>query len=93
MPRRAKLWPKCRGCRVAKQVGGCLFGCTPKQRVTRELKLLITSEKVVDPILERLEKCPEAYGVGEALEKALHRIDGANMRLLPSAGAVVPPFA
>jgi hypothetical protein len=55
--------------------------------------------KVIDPILEKLRQCPEAFKVGEILGKAFdslkyrqeEALDGD--RILPPPGTIIPPFA
>lgn len=52
---------------------------------------------VPDPIVEQLNQCPEAFKVGEILGKALDSFKYAQDepsadRLLPPAGAVIPPL-
>lgn len=55
--------------------------------------------KVIDPILEKLSQCPEAFKVGEILGKAFDTlkyrqedvIDGD--RIMPPPGTIIPPFA
>jgi hypothetical protein len=51
-----------------------------------------------DPIMEQLKQCPEAFKVGEILGKAIdsfkyRRDEPSAERLLPPAGAVIPPLA
>ena len=51
-----------------------------------------------DPIMEQLQKCPEAFQVGEILGKAFDSLkyarDGGELRdlYLPPAGTVIPPL-
>ena len=93
--RRPALGKKCRKCQVAAQIGGCLFGCNKKERLTRELKLLIAeAESRTDPLMELLRQCPEAFEVGRAVSAMLesrHRDSGA--RIPPPSGVVMIPFA
>jgi len=89
------LGKKCQRCRVAAQVGGCLFGCNKRERLTRELKLLIAAtESRTDPLMELLSRCPQAFEVGRAVERM---IEVHNRRpgipVLPPSGAVMIPFA
>jgi hypothetical protein len=88
------LKKKCRKCRVAKMVGGCLFGCSRKERLTRELDLLIqVADSHIDPVVEQLKQCPEAFTVGQVVERLFQRIDSEdNNRILPPAGTVMSPF-
>ena len=94
----AKLKKKCKNCIVAKRMAGCLFGCTRSERVMRELDaLLASSESQKDPIEEQLRQCPEAFKAGELVGKLFDRLryDGhepAEARLLPPAGALIPPL-
>lgn len=54
---------------------------------------------VIDPIVEQLRQCPEAFKVGEILGKAFDSlkyrqeevVDGD--RIMPPPGTVIPPFA
>lgn len=58
-----------------------------------------SNAKVTDPIVEKLEQCPEAFKVGEILGRAFDSlkyrqeevVDGD--RMLPPPGAIIPPFA
>ena len=94
----AKLKKKCRNCIVAKRMAGCLFGCTRSERVMRELDALLAgAENQKDPIEEQLRQCPEAFKAGELVGKLFDRLryDGhepGEARLLPPAGALVPPL-
>ena len=51
-----------------------------------------------DPIMEQLNQCPEAFKVGEILDKAFDSLkyvqDESELgdRYLPPSGAVVPPL-
>jgi hypothetical protein len=52
---------------------------------------------VRDPIMEQLKQCPDAFKVGEILEKVFDSFKyGQNDiladRLLPPAGTVLPPL-
>ena len=89
------LGRKCQKCRVAAQVGGCLFGCNKKERLTRELKLLMAeAESRTDPLMELLRQCPEAFDVGRAMSAMLecrHRDSGVP--ILPPSGVIMIPFA
>ena len=93
--KRPVLGKKCQRCRVAVQIGGCLFGCNKKERLTRELKLLMAeAESRTDPLMELLRQCPEAFNVGRAVSAMLesrHRDSGAC--ILPPGGVVMIPFA
>ena len=94
----AKLKKKCRNCIVAKRMAGCLFGCTRRERVMRELDaLLADSDSQKDPIEEQLRQCPEAFKAGELVGKLFDRLkyDGnepREARFLPPAGALIPPL-
>jgi hypothetical protein len=52
----------------------------------------------VDPIMEQLRQCPEAFKVGEILGRAFDSLIHAQdeevfgHRYLPPSGVVVPPF-
>lgn len=93
--KRPVLSKKCQRCRVAAQIGGCLFGCNRKERLSRELKLLmVEAESRTDPLMELLRQCPEAFNVGRAVSAMLesrHRESG--VRVLPPSGVVMIPFA
>jgi hypothetical protein len=88
------LKKKCRKCPLAEIVGACLFGCSEKERLTRKLDLLIQmADSHIDPVLEQLKQCPEAFTVGEAVERLFQRIDSEdNDRILPPLGSVMSPF-
>jgi len=83
---------------VAKRMAGCLFGCTVKERVLRELDtLLADSEIQEDPIEEQLRQCPEAFKAGELLGRLFDQIkydrnEPGEARSLPPAGALIPPL-
>jgi hypothetical protein len=69
------------------------------QRVMRELDAVTRDDHgQADPIVEQLEQCPEAFKAGEMIDAMLdalkYRQDdkGAGDRLLPPAGAVIPPL-
>jgi len=85
---RPVLRKKCQRCQVAAQVGGCLFGCNKKERLTREMKLLIAeTESRTDPLMELLRQCPQAFNAGHAVSQMLdlrHRKSGSRV-LLPSS--------
>lgn len=59
----------------------------------------VQADRTVDPILEKLRRCPEAFKVGEILGKAFDSlkyrqeevVDGD--RFFPPPGAILPPFA
>ena len=94
----AKLKKKCTNCIVAKRMAGCLFGCTRRERVMRELDALMAdSDLRKDPIEEQLRRCPEAFKAGELIGKLFDRLryDDNELRagrLLPPAGALIPPL-
>jgi hypothetical protein len=54
---------------------------------------------VVDPIVEKLRQCPEAFKVGEILGKAFDSLKYQQEeivdedRMLPPSGTIIPPFA
>lgn len=91
------LKKKCQRCPVAARVGGCLFGCNKKERLTRELDLLIQeADSRIDPVVEQLRQCPEAFTVGQAIERMFQvlrsePVQGAD-RILPPPGSVMSPF-
>lgn len=92
---RPVLSKKCRRCQVAAEIGGCLFGCNKKERLTRQLKLLMAeAESHTDPLLELLRQCPEAFKVGAAVERMLElRQRNSDTRVRPPSGVVMIPFA
>ena len=91
---RLVLRKKCRRCQVAAKIGGCLFGCNKKERLTRELRLLMAeTDSRTDPVMERLRQCPEAFSVGRAMDRMLDSRRNATSRVLPPSGAVMIPFA
>ena len=83
---------------MAKRMAGCLFGCTPRERVIRELDALLAgSKRQEDPIQEQLRQCPEAFKAGELMGKLFERLrydgnDPVEVRFLPPAGALIPPL-
>lgn len=83
---------------MAKRMAGGLFGCTRSERVMRELDALLADSDIQkDPIEEQLRQCPEAFKAGEMLGKLFDRLkyDGNDVRearLLPPAGALIPPL-
>ncbi len=85
------LGKKCQRCRVAAQIGGCLFGCNRKERLTRELKLLMAeAESRTDPLMELLRKCPEAFKVGRAVSAMLEcRRRDSGVPIPPPSGVVM----
>jgi hypothetical protein len=91
------LKTKCNKCRVAKRVGGYLFGCNKRERLARELDLLIQeADSRIDPVVEQLKQCPEAFTAGKAIEQLFHSRDSqagdAREGSLPRSGAVMCPF-
>lgn len=91
------LKKKYRKCSVADKVGGCLFGCNRKERLTRQLDLLIRgADSRIDPLVELLRQCPEAFTVGKALERMFQQLHARssenNGRVLPPHGTVISPF-
>ncbi len=92
-----KVRKKCRTCPVAEKVGGCLFGCNKKERVARELDLLVKeADSHIDPVLEQLGQCPEAFTVGKAVERMFQLLRSASVqdsdRMLPPAQSIISPF-
>ncbi|HET6843512.1 MAG TPA: hypothetical protein VFK06_17805 [Candidatus Angelobacter sp.] len=92
-----RLKKKCRNCPVQVRRGGCLFGCNKKERLSRELQLLIEdAESHIDPLVEQLRQCPEAFNAGKAVEgmfRMLRSDDGTgDQRLLPPPGSIISPF-
>ena len=69
------------------------------QEVMQALRETIPGTRTVpDPIVEQLKQCPEAFKLGAILGKALDSLKYAQDelsadRLLPPAGAVIPPLA
>lgn len=92
---RPTLKKKCQKCRVAQTVGGCLFGCSRKERLARELQMLIEdADSRTDPLMEQLRQCQEAFEVGPLLEQIFVQLRNADgERILPPHGSVVIPFA
>ena len=92
--KRPVLSRKCQRCRVAAQIGGCLFGCSRRERLTRELKLLMAeAESRTDPLMELLRLCPEAFNVGRAVSAMLEsRHKDSGVPILPPSGVVMIPF-
>jgi hypothetical protein len=89
---------KCEKCRVALNVGGCLFGCSSKERLVWELDLLIQgADSRIDPLMEQLSQCPEAFEAGDLIERMFRLLRNASeegdARILPPPGAVMSPFA
>ncbi len=90
------LRKKCRTCRVAQRVSGCLFSCNKKERLMRELDLLVRDAgSYIDPVVEQLKQCPEAFAAGKAIEQLFHSagLDPVETgeRILPPPGAVMSP--
>lgn len=54
--------------------------------------------KAIDPIVEKLRQCPEAFKVGEILGKAFNALKYGQEeavggdRFLPPPGAIIPPI-
>jgi hypothetical protein len=74
-----------------------LFGCNKKERLARELDLLIQeADSRIDPVVEQLRQCPEAFTAGKAIEQLFHSRASdsveAGQRILPPSGAVMSPF-
>jgi hypothetical protein len=96
---RAKMQTKCRNCIVAKRVSVCVSGGDEIERVMRALDVLTReSAPAQHPIEEQLKQCPDAFKVGELIEKMFaavhftHEERSDLERLLPPAGAVIPPL-
>lgn len=94
-----RLSKKCKNCSVARRVSGCLFSCDQMERITRELDVMIRDSPIErNPIEEQLKQCPEAFKAGELIEKMFnaakfgHDAAVENDKLLPPAGAVMPPL-
>jgi hypothetical protein len=73
-------------------------GAREKQRVMWVLASAMgDGAQVKEAIVEQLKQCPEAFKVGEVLAKAFDRLkygrEETRGRLLPPAGAVLPPLA
>ena len=87
------------GTRVAKRPASSHFA-SELQRVTQELEA-VTRENLrqIDPIVEQLKQCPEAFKAGEMIGKMLDSLkysqgnDATADRYLPPAGTVIPPLA
>jgi hypothetical protein len=69
------------------------------KRVLRSLEEATHNHvNTIDPIMEQLKQCPEAFRVGEILGKAIDSLkyaqDGGEIgdRYLPPAGLVIPPL-
>jgi hypothetical protein len=91
--RNPALGKKCRRCKVAARVGGCLFGCNRKEKAVRELELLIRdADSHTDPLVELLQQCPEAFKVGQVIEAMLQSRKRACDPNTPPAGTVMIPF-
>lgn len=64
--------------------------------VMRELSSATAPGETVDPLMERLRQCPEAFKAGELLAKAFDTLkyaaDECDSRYLPPAGTVMPLF-
>lgn len=89
------LKKKCQKCPVAVKRGGCLFGCIKKEKLARELDLLIPeADSRTDPVVEQLRQCPEAFTVGKAVECMFQVQPPAQDadRILPPPGSVMSPF-
>lgn len=91
------LKKKCQKCPVAAKRGGCLFGCSKKERLARELDLLIQeADSRIDPVVEQLRQCPEAFTVGKAVERIFQLQHAAPVhdgdRIEAPPGTVMSPF-
>ncbi len=88
---------KCQKCPVAVKRGGCLFGCNKKEKLARELDLLIQeADSRTDPVVEQLRQCPEAFTVGKAVERMFQGQPSAQAqdadRIMAPPGSVMSPF-
>ncbi len=94
-----RLRKKCKTSIVARRMSGCLFNCDQIERIARELDVMMRESPVErNPIEEQLKQCPEAFKAGELIEKMFnavrfgHDAPAEHEKLLPPAGAVVPPL-
>lgn len=78
----------------------CRSRSTDTERVMRHLAEAARSQaKVIDPVLEKLRQCPEAFKVGEILGKAFDSLKYRQHdvidedRIMPPPGTILPPFA
>jgi hypothetical protein len=85
--------------RAARRSPGPCVVSSGVKRVTRELEAVTGGNpRQADPILERLKQCPEAFKAGEMIGKMFESLkysqdkDAAGDRLLPPAGALIPPL-
>lgn len=96
----AKIQTKCRSRIVARRASGCLPDSAEIERVMCELGALMRgSSPTRYPIEEQLKQCPDAFKVGELVEKMFDTTHGTHeergldqVGLLPPAGAVIPPL-
>jgi hypothetical protein len=95
----AKIQTKCRNRIVARRGSSCPLGCREVERVMRELDARMRGlSPARHPIEEQLKQCPDAFKVGELIEKmfdtahSTHEERFGNERLMPPAEAVIPPL-
>jgi ferredoxin len=96
-----RLKKQCASCIVAEKAGGSLFGCNKQDRVVRQLDMLTRENRPQqeNAIEEQIRQCPEAFKVGEIMEKLFNQAkhgfeDNADQdRCLPPPEAIIPPFA
>jgi hypothetical protein len=66
--------------------------------VMRALESVNGASSCTDPLVEQLKQCPEAFKAGEMIGKMFESLkysqdkDAAGDRLLPPAGALIPPL-
>lgn len=92
--RKPALKKKCHTCKVALRRGGCLFGCTRKEKLAREFQLVIEqANSAINPLTEQLRQCPEAFETGRLLgELFAVAKNGTGARILPPPGTVLSPL-
>ena len=88
------LKTKCHSCPVARKRGGCLFGCTRKEKLARELRVLIEEGTSGNhPLTEQLRKCPQAFETGRLLEELFRASENiSENRILPPQAQATSPF-
>jgi hypothetical protein len=70
----------------------------PFKRVMQALEDVLRGDtKTFDPIMEQLKQCPEAFKVGEILDKVFDSVKYGQEevladRPLPPAGTIIPPL-
>jgi len=81
---------------AAKRVGRRTSNCDAFTRVMRQLAAEGGTRPRIDPFVEKLRQCPEAFRAGEMVGKMLDALkyrqeeSAADERLLPPAGVVMP---